>query len=248
MKAVVHSLAPFPCFHPKSHPSSLQGSPREQRHPTSFRGDGNKAETSLHSFLLLIPRLFSISAASGQPHTQLSSAAFRVSSSSSSRPGRESSEFLGDALTAGGEHSSLSGSYNISHYVPVVKSNGFIIFYATNSIALEEAAAAFYHRGTFSSPKLDLWSCLSVRLPQFRGQAPPASPTTAQSTACASSPSLCPHLLSWPAVLLICSPSAELSGCISCSSSIPGVVIPATTSLPRAWLRPKPLTPPSPKA
>lgn len=105
-----------------------------------------KAETSSHSFLLLIPHSFYISAAPGQSHTHLSSAAFRVSSSSSSsRPGRESSESLGDALTGGGEHSSLSGSYNISHYVPVVKSNGFIIFYATNGIALEEAAAAFCH-------------------------------------------------------------------------------------------------------
>lgn len=144
VKAVVPPLAPFSCFHPKSHPSSLQGSPRERRRPTSLRGDGNKAETSLHSFLLLIPCSFYISAASGQSHTHLSSAAFRVSSSSS-RPGRESSEFLGDALPGGGEHSSLSGSYNISHYVPVVKSDGFIIFYATNGIVLKEAAAAFYH-------------------------------------------------------------------------------------------------------
>lgn len=156
MKAEVPPLAPLPCFHPKSHPSSLQGSPRGQRRPASLRGDGNKAETSLHSFLLLTPCSFSIPAAPAQSHTHLSSAAFRASSSSSSsRPGRESSGSLGDALMGGGEHSSLSGSYNISHYVPVVKSNGFIIFYATNGMALKEAAAAFYHGGDVFLPKIE---------------------------------------------------------------------------------------------
>lgn len=70
---------------------------------------------------------------------------------------------LGNALTGGGESGPLSGSYNISHYVPVVKSNGFIIFYAINGIILKETAAASYHLGTFSSQKLNLWMCVSVR-------------------------------------------------------------------------------------
>lgn len=60
---------------------------------------------------------------------------------------------LGNALAGGGDRGSLSGSYNISHYVPVVKSNGFVIFYATNGLILKETAAAFYHFGTFSSQK-----------------------------------------------------------------------------------------------
>lgn len=69
---------------------------------------------------------------------------------------------LGNALTGGGESGSLSGSYNISHYVPVVKSNGFIIFYASNGIIRKETAAASYHLGTFSSQKLNLRLCVSV--------------------------------------------------------------------------------------
>lgn len=69
---------------------------------------------------------------------------------------------LGNALTEGGESGSLSGSSNISHYVPVVKSNGFIIFYAINGIILKETAAASYHLGTFCSQKLNLWLCVSV--------------------------------------------------------------------------------------
>lgn len=63
---------------------------------------------------------------------------------------------LGNALTGGGQSSSLSGSYNISHYVPAVKSNGFIIFYAINGIILKERAAASYHVGILPSPKLNL--------------------------------------------------------------------------------------------
>lgn len=70
---------------------------------------------------------------------------------------------LGNALTGGGQSSSLSGSYNTSHYVPAGKSNGFIIFYAINDIILKERAAASYHVGTFPSPKLNLqFVCICI--------------------------------------------------------------------------------------
>lgn len=70
---------------------------------------------------------------------------------------------LGNALRGGGDSSSLSGSYTISHYVPVVKSNGFIIFYAISGIVLKQTAAASHHLGTFSSQKLNLRLSVSVR-------------------------------------------------------------------------------------
>jgi len=69
---------------------------------------------------------------------------------------------LGNALTGGGESSFVSGSYNISHYVPVVKSNGFIMFYAINGIILKETAAAPCHLGTSSSQKINLQLYVSV--------------------------------------------------------------------------------------
>lgn len=67
----------------------------------------------------------------------------------------------------GAESSSLSGSYNISHYVPVVKSNGFIVFYTINGIILKQTAAASFHLGTFSSQKLNLLLCVCVELVYF---------------------------------------------------------------------------------
>lgn len=50
MKAVVPSLAPLTYFHPKSHPPSSQGSPREQRHPLLLQDMASKQKLSYRVF------------------------------------------------------------------------------------------------------------------------------------------------------------------------------------------------------
>lgn len=93
-----------------------------------------------------------ISAAFG-PTPTFSSAALQLSSSS--WQARQSVHVATRQCINRRRRERLSGSYNISHYVPVVKSNGFIIFYSSNGISLKEMDAASYRLGTFSSPKLN---------------------------------------------------------------------------------------------